>query len=163
MRLFKLHYIYFFPAVFFPFLNIYQFRNNADFSSSFFSNLIISVSAVLMPLFFALSMLITKLLYRDSDRQNEYRHLVLGSLCLIFIMISNFYQLHKFSDFTSDTYRLTTMLSFLAACFISSLCFSFKYKKYAKQHEIDFSTKTLRFAASGCLPLFIAITMLFVV
>ena len=54
--------MYFFPVVFFPFLNIYQFRNNPDLQSWLFSNLLISITVILVPLCLSLSMLITKFL-----------------------------------------------------------------------------------------------------
>ena len=125
MNSFKLSYMYFFPVVFFPFLNIYQFRNNPDLQSWLFSNLLISITVILVPLCLTLSMLITKFLYQDHNKKMEYNTMGLGLLCLIFLMGSNYYQFHKFTagtDLSMDFYRMALMLSFLIGCFIASLC-----------------------------------------
>ena len=133
MDSFKLSYMYFFPVVFFPFLNIYQFRNNPDLQSWLFSNLLISITVILVPLCLSLSMLITKFLYQDHNKKMKYNAMGLGLLCLIFLMGSNYYQFHKFTAGTYlsiDHYRMALMLSFLIGCFVSSLCFALKYKQY---------------------------------
>jgi len=164
MNSFKLSYMYFFPVVFFPFLNIYQFRNNPDLQSWLFSNLLISITVV--PLCLTLSMLITKFLYQDHNKKMEYNTMGLGLLCLIFLMGSNYYQFHKFTagtDLSMDFYRMALMLSFLIGCFIASLCFTLKYKQYSKKYDTDFNLKTQRFMLSACPLLLIAITAIFVV
>ena len=164
MDSFKLSYVYFFPVVFFPFLNIYQFRNNADIKSWLFSNLLVSITVVLVPLLLALSMLITKFLYQDQDKKSEYNSIGLGLLCLIFLMGSNFYQFQKFSvgtDLSIDFYRMALMLSFLIACFTSSIWFTLKYKKYSKKYAPDFNVRTQRFMLGAFPALLIAITALF--
>ena len=164
MDSFKLSYMYFFPVVFFPFLNIYQFRNNPDIKTWLFSNLLVSITVILIPLLLALSMLISKFLYQDQDKKSEYNSIGLGLLCLIFLIGSNFYQFHKFSpgtDLTIDYYRMALMLSFLIGCFISSLCFTLKYKKYSKKYAPDFNVRTQRFMLSAFPSLLIAITALF--
>ena len=156
--------MYFFPVVFFPFLNIYQFRNNPDIKTWLFSNLLVSITVILIPLLLALSMLISKFLYQDQDKKSEYNSIGLGLLCLIFLIGSNFYQFHKFSpgtDLTIDYYRMALMLSFLIGCFISSLCFTLKYKKYSKKYAPDFNVRTQRFMLSAFPSLLIAITALF--
>lgn len=158
--------MYFFPVVFFPFLNIYQYRNNADIKTWLFSNLLISITVVLIPFFLALNMLITKFLYQDQDKKSEYNYIGLGLLCLIFLMGSNFYQFQKFSlgtDLTIDYYRMALMVSLLIGCFISSICFTVKYQKYSKKYTVDWNTKTQKFMASAFPPLLIAITALFFV
>ena len=158
--------MYFFPVVFFPFLNIYQFRNNPDLQSWLFSNLLISITVILVPLCLSLSMLITKFLYQDHNKKMEYNAMGLGLLCLIFLMGSNYYQFHKFTagtDLSMDFYRMALMLSFLIGCFIASLCFTLKYKQYSKKYDTDFSLKTQRFMLSTCPLLLIAITAIFVV
>ncbi|MFG4471525.1 hypothetical protein ACF0BD_02895, partial [Acinetobacter baumannii] len=68
MDSFKLSYVYFFPVIFFPFLNIYQFRNDTDIKSWLFRNLLVSFIVILIPLFLTLSMMITKVLYKDQDK-----------------------------------------------------------------------------------------------
>ena len=156
--------MYFFPVVFFPFLNIHQFRNNADIKTWLFSNLLVSITVILVPLLLALSMLITKFLYQDQDKKLEYNSIGLGLLCLIFLMGSNFYQFQKFSvgtDLTIDYYRMALMASFLMACFISSFWFTLKYKKYSKKYALDFNPRTQRFMLSAFPLLFIAVTALF--
>lgn len=166
MNSFKLSYMYFFPVVFFPFLNIYQFGNNPDIQSWLFSNLLVSITVVLVPLFLALSMLIAKFLYKDQDKKPEYNSMGLGLLCLLFLIGSNFYQFQKFTlgtDLSIDYYRVALMVSFLIGCFISNLCFSFKYKKYIKNYSMEWSIKTQRFMASAVPSVFIAITALFVI
>lgn len=163
---FKLHYIYFFPVVFFPFLNIYQFRNDSDIKSWLFRNLLISFTVVVIPFFLALSMLITKFLYKDQNKNMEYFSVGLGFLCLIFLMGINYYQFQKFTlgtDLTIDYYRMALMVSFLMGCFISSICFTLKYQKYSKKHTVDWNTKTQKFMASASLPLCIAIGALFII
>ena len=166
MDSFKLSYMYFFPVVFFPFLNIYQFRNNPDLQSWLFSNLLISITVILVPLCLSLSMLITKFLYQDHNKKMEYNAMGLGLLCLIFLMGSNYYQVHQFTagtDLSMDFYRMALMLSFLIGCFIASLCFTLKYKQYSKQYDTDFNLKTQRFMLSASPLLLIAITAIFVV
>lgn len=166
MDSFKLSYMYFFPVVFFPFLNIYQFRNNPDIQSWLFSNLLVSITVVLVPLFLALSMLISKFLYQDHNKKSEYNAMGLGLLCLIFLMGSNYYQFQKFTagtDLSIDFYRMALMLSFLIGCFIASLCFTLKYKNYSKKYDIDFNLRTQRFMLSAFPLLLIAITAIFVV
>ncbi|WP_087548416.1 hypothetical protein [Acinetobacter sp. WCHA39] len=166
MNSFKLSYMYFFPAVFFPFLNIYQFRNNPDLQSWLFNNLLISITVILVPLCLSLSMLITKFLYQDHNKKMEYNAMGLGLLCLIFLMGSNYYQFHKFTagtDLSMDFYRMALMLSFLIGCFIASLCFTLKYKQYSKKYDTDFNLKTQRFMLSACPLLLISITAIFVV
>ena len=166
MDSFKLSYMYFFPVVFFPFLNIYQFRNNPDLQSWLFSNLLISITVILVPLCLSLSMLITKFLYQDHNKKMEYNAMGLGLLCLIFLMGSNYYQFHKFTagtDLSIDHYRMALMLSLLIGCFVSSLCFALKYKKYSKKYDTDFNLKTQRFMLSASPLLLIAITAIFVV
>ena len=156
--------MYFFPVVFFPFMNIHQFRNNADIKTWLFSNFLVSITVVLVPLLLALSMLITKFLYQDQDKKSEYNSIGLGLLCLIFLMGSNFYQFQKFSvgtDLTIDYYRMALMASFLMACFISSFWFTLKYKKYSKKYALDFNPRTQRFMLSAFPLLFIAVTALF--
>lgn len=158
--------MYFFPVVFFPFLNIYQFRNNADIKTWLFSNLLISITVILVPLFLALNMLITKFLYQDQDKKPEYKTIGLGLLCLIFLMGSNYYQFQKFTagtDLSIDHYRMALMLSFLIGCFVSILCFALKYNKYSKKYDTDFNLKTQRFMLSAFPLLLIAITAIFVV
>ena len=164
MDSFKLSYMYFFPVVFFPFLNIHQFRNNADIKTWLFSNLLVSITVILVPLLLALSMLITKFLYQDQDKKLEYNSIGLGLLCLIFLMGSNFYQFQKFSvgtDLSIDFYRMALMLSFLFGCFTSSIWFTLKYKKYSKKYAPDFNIRTQRFMVSAFPALLIAITALF--
>ena len=164
MDSFKLSYMYFFPVVFFPFLNIHQFRNNADIKTWLFSNLLVSITVILVPLLLALSMLITKFLYQDQDKKSEYNSIGLGLLCLIFLMGSNFYQFQKFSvgtDLSIDFYRMALMLSFLIGCFTSSIWFTLKYKKYSKKYALDFNPRTQRFMLSAFPLLFIAVTALF--
>lgn len=158
--------MYFFPVVFFPFLNIYQFRNNPDLQSWLFSNLLISITVILVPLCLSLSMLITKFLYQDHNKKMEYNAMGLGLLCLIFLMGSNDYQFHKFTagtDLSMDFYRMALILSFLIGCFVSSICFTLKYKEYSKKYDTDFNLKTQRFMLSTCPLLLIAITAIFVV
>ena len=164
MDSFKLSYMYFFPVVFFPFMNIHQFRNNADIKSWLFSNFLVSITVVLVPLLLALSMLITKFLYQDQDKKSEYNSIGLGLLCLFFLMGSNFYQFQKFSvgtDLSIDFYRMALMLSFLIGCFTSSIWFTLKYKKYSKKYAPDFNIRTQRFMVSAFPALLIAITALF--
>ena len=166
MDSFKLSYMYFFPVVFFPFLNIYQFRNNPDLKSWLFSNLLISITVILIPLFLTLSMLISKFLYQDRNKKPEYNAMGLGLLCLIFLMGSNYYQFQKFTagtDLSIDFYRIALMLSFLIGCFVSSLSFTLKYKQYSKKYDTDLNLKTQRFMLSACPLLLIAITAIFVV
>ena len=166
MNSFKLSYMYFFPVVFFPFLNVYQFRNNPDLQSWLFNNLLISITVILVPLCLSLSMLITKFLYQDHNKKMEYNAMGLGLLCLIFLMGSNYYQFHKFTAGTYlsiDHYRMALMLSFLIGCFVSSLCFALKYKQYSKKYDTDFNLKTQRFMLSASPLLLIAITAIFVV
>ena len=163
---FKLNYIYFFPVVFFPFLNIYQFRNDSDIKSWLFRNLIVSSTVVVIPFFLALSMLITKFLYKDQNKNTDFFSVGLGFLCLIFLMGSNYYQFQKFSvgtDLNIDYYRMALMVGFLMGCFISSILFTLKYMKYSKKHTVDWNTKTQKFMASASLPLFIAISALFII
>ena len=162
----KLHYIYFFPVVFFPFLNIYQFRNDSDIKSWLFRNLIVSSTVVVIPFFLALSMLITKFLYKDQNKNTDFFSVGLGFLCLIFLMGSNYYQFQKFTvgtDLSIDYYRMAMMISFLIACFISSLYFTLKYKKYSQKYSVNFNVKTIRFMASTAIPFFISVTTFFVV
>ena len=164
MDSFKLSYVYIFPVVFFPFLNIHQVRNNADIKTWLFSNLLVSITVILVPLLLALSMLITKFLYQDQDKKLEYNSIGLGLLCLIFLMGSNFYQFQKFSvgtDLSIDFYRMALMLSFLFGCFTSSIWFTLKYKKYSKKYAPDFNIRTQRFMVSAFPALLIAITALF--
>ena len=130
---FKLYYIYFFPVVFFPFLNIYQFRNDPDIKSWLFRNLLISFTVVVTLFFLALSMLITKFLYKDQNKNTDFFSVGLGFLCLIFLMGSNYYQFQKFSvgtDLSIDYYRMALMVSVLMGCCFSSTCFTLKYQKY---------------------------------
>ncbi len=166
MDSFKLSYMYFFPVVFFPFLNIYQFRNNPDLQSWLFSNLLISITVILVPLCLSLSMLITKFLYQDHNKKMKYNAMGLGLLCLVFLMGSNYYQFHKFTagtDLSIDFYRMALMLSFLIGCFVSSVCFALKYKQYSKKYDTDFNLKNQRFMLSASPLLLIAITAIFVV
>lgn len=166
MDSFKLSYVYFFPVVFFPFLNIYQVRNDTDIRSWLFRNLLVSFIVILIPLFLALSMMITKVLYKDQDKNTEYRSIGLGLLCFLFLTGSNYYQFQKFTvgtDLSIDYYRMALMLSFLTACFISSLYFTFKYKKYSQTYSVNFSVKTVRFMASTAIPFLISVTTFFVV
>ena len=163
---FKLNYIYFFPVVFFPFLNIYQFRNDSDIKSWLFRNLIISFTVISIPFFFSLSMLTTKFFYKDQSRDTDLFSFGLGFLCLIFLMGSNYYQFQSFTlgtDLTIDYYRMALMVSFLMGCFISSICFMLKYQIYSKKHTADWNTKTQRFMASASLPFIIAITAFFMI
>ena len=163
---FKLHYIYFFPVVFFPFLNIYQFRNDSDIKSWLFRNLIVSSTVVVIPFFLALSMLITKFLYKDQNKNTDFFSVGLGFLCLIFLMGSNYYQFQKFSvgtDLNIDYYRMALMVGFLMGCFISSILFTLKYIKYSKKYTVDLNTKTQKFMASASLPLFISISTFFMI
>lgn len=166
MDSFKLSYVYIFPVVFFPFLNIYQFRNDLDIKSWLFINLLVSFTVILIPPFLTLSMMITKVLYRDQDKNTEYRSIGLGLLCCTFLTGSNYYQFQKFTvgtDLSIDYYRMAMMISFLIACFISSLYFTLKYKKYSQKYSVNFNVKTIRFMASTAIPFFIAVTTFFVV
>lgn len=163
---FKLSYVYLFPVVFFPFLNIYQFRNDRDIKSWLFRNLLVSFIIILIPLFLTLSMMITKVLYKDQDKNTEYRSIGLGLLCCTFLTGSNYYQFQKFTvgtDLSIDYYRMAMMISFLIACFISSLYFTLKYKKYSQKYSIDFNVKTIRFMTSTAIPLFISVTTFFII
>ncbi|MEO9348254.1 hypothetical protein [Acinetobacter radioresistens] len=166
MDSFKLSYVYFFPVVFFPFLNIYQFRNDPDIKSWLFINFLVSFTVILIPLFLTLSMMIAKVLYRDQDKNTEYRSIGLGLLCCTFLTGSNYYQFQKFTvgiDLSIDYYRMAIMISFLIACFISSLYFTLKYKKYSQKYSVDFNVKTIRFMTSTAIPFFISVTTFFVV
>ncbi len=162
----KISYIYFFPVVFFPFLNIYQFRNDIDIKSWFFRNLLVSFTVILIPLFFTLSMIITKVLYNDQDKTTEYRSMVLALLCFVFLTGSNYYQFQKFTvgtDLSIDYYRMALMLSSLIACFISSLYFTLKYKKYSQKYSVDFNTKAMKFMVSTAMTFLITMITFFVV
>lgn len=166
MDSFKLSYVYFFPVVFFPFLNIYQFRNDLDIKSWLFINLLVSFTVILIPLFLTLSMMITKVLYRDQDKNTEYRSIGLGLLCCTFLTGSNYYQFQKFTvgtDLSIDYYRMAMMISFLIACFISSLYFALKYKKYSQKQSVNFNVKTIRFMASTAIPFFISVITIFII
>lgn len=166
MDSFKLSYMYFFPVVFFPFLNIYQFRNDTDIKSWLFRNLLVSFIVILIPLFLTLSMMITKVLYKDQDKNTEYHSIGLGLLCCTFLTGSNYYQFQKFTvgtDLSIDYYRMAMMISFLIACFISSLYFTLKYKKYSQKYSVNFNVKTMRFMTSTAIPFFISVTTFFVV
>lgn len=166
MDSFKLSYVYFFPVVFFPFLNIYQFRNDADIKSWLFRNLLVSFIVILIPLFLNLSMITTKFLYKDQDKNTEYRAIGLGLLCFVFLTGSNYYQFQKFTvgtDLSIDYYRMAMMISFLIACFISSLYFALKYKKYSKKQSVNFNVKTIRFMASTAIPFFISVITIFII
>lgn len=166
MDSFKLSYVYFFPVVFFPFLNIYQFRNDPDIKSWLFINFLVSFTVILIPLFLTLSMMIAKVLYRDQDKNTEYRSIGLGLLCCTFLTGSNYYQFQEFTvgiDLSIDYYRMAIMISFLIACFISSLYFTLKYKKYSQKYSVDFNVKTMRFMTSTAIPFFISVTTFFVV
>ena len=166
MDSFKLSYVYIFPVVFFPFLNIYQFRNDLDIKSWLFINLLVSFTVILIPLFLTLSMMITKVLYRDQDKNTEYRSIVLGLLCCTFLTGSNYYQFQKFTvgtDLSIDYYRMAMMISFLIACFISSLYFALKYKKYSQTYLVNFNTKTIRLMASTAITFLITMITFFVV
>ena len=163
---FKLHYTCFFPVVFFPFLNIYQFRNDADIKSWLFRNLIVSFTVISIPFFLSLSMLTTKFLYKDQIRDTDLFSVGLGFLCLIFLVGSNYYQFQRFTlgtDLTIDYYRMALMVSFLMGCFISNLCFALKYKKYIKNYSMEWNMKTQRFMASSALPVVTAITAFFMI
>ena len=166
MDSFKLSYVYFFPLVFFPFLNIYQFRSDADIKSWLFRNLLVSFTVILIPLFLTLSMMITKILYKDQDKNTEYHSISLGLLCFTFLTGSNYYQFQKFTleiDLNIDYYRMAMMVSFLIACFLSSICFILKYKRYTQKYSVDFNTKTMKFIACTAIPLFISVTAFFIV
>lgn len=166
MDSFKLSYVYIFPVVFFPFLNIYQFRNDPDIKSWLFINLLVSFTVILIPLFLTLSMMITKVLYRDQDKNTEYRSIGLGLLCCTFLTGSNYYQFQKFTvgtDLSIDYYRMAMMISFLIACFISSLYFALKYKKYSQKQSVNFNVKTIRFMASTAIPFFISVITIFII
>lgn len=158
--------MYFFPVVFFPFLNIYQFTNNSDLQSWLFSNLLVSITVILIPLFLALSMLITKYLYQDHNKTSEYNAMGLGLLCLIYLMGSNYYQFQKFTagtDLSIDLYRMALMLSFLIGCVVSSLCFTLKYKQYLKKYTVDLNAKIQKFMTSVLLPLILTFCALFII
>lgn len=166
MDSFKLSYVYIFPVVFFPFLNIYQYRNDPDIKSWLFINLLVSFTVILIPLFLTLSMMITKVLYRDQDKNTEYRSIGLGLLCCTFLTGSNYYQFQKFTvgtDLSIDYYRMAMMISFLIACFISSLYFALKYKKYSQKQSVNFNVKTIRFMASTAIPFFISVITIFII
>lgn len=166
MDSFKLSYVYFIPVVFFPFLNIYQFRNDTDIKSWLFRNLLVSFTVILIPLFLTLSMMITKVLYRDQDKNTEYHSIGLGLLCCSFLTGSNYYQFQKFivgTDPSIEYYRMAMMISFLIACFISSLYFTLKYKKYSQKYSVDLNVKTMRFITSTAIPLFISVTTIFII
>ena len=166
MDSFKLSYVYFFPVVFFPFLNIYQFRNDTDIKSWLFRNLLVSFIVILIPLFLTLSMMITKVLYKDQDKNTEYRSIGLGLLCCTFLTGSNYYQFQKFTvgtDLSIDYYRMAMMISFLIACFISSLYFTLKYKKYSQKYSVDFNTKAMKFMVSTAMTFLITMITFFVV
>ena len=166
MDSFKLSYVYFFPVVFFPFLNIYQFRNDTDIKSWLFRNLLVSFTVILIPIFLTLSMMITKILYKDQNKNTEYRSIGLGLLCCSFLTGSNYYQFQKFivgTDLSIDYYRMAMMISFLIACFISSLYVTLKYKKYSLKHPVDFNVKTMRFMTSSAIPLVITVTAIFII
>ena len=107
-----------------------------------------------------------QVLYQDHNKKPEYNAMGLGLLCLIFLMGSNYYQFHKFTagtDLSIDLYRMALMLSFLIACFVSSLYFTLKYKQYSKKYTLDLNTKTQRFMASAALPLILTICALFTI
>ena len=166
MDSFKLSYVYFFPVAFFPFWNIYQFRNDPDIKSWLFRNLLVSFTVILIPIFLTLSMMITKVLYKDQDKNKEYRSIGLGLLCCTFLTGSNYYQFQKFTvgtDLSIDYYRMAMMISFLIACFISSLYFTLKYKKYSQKYSVNFNVKTMRFMTSTAIPLFISVTTIFII
>ena len=166
MDSFKLSYVYFFPVVFFPFLNIYQFRNDPDIKSWLFRNLLVSFIVILIPLFLTLSMMITKVLYKDQDKNTEYRSIGLGLLCCTFLTGSNYYQFQKFtlgSTLSIDYYRMALMVSLLIACFISSVYFTLKYKKYSQKYSVDFNAKAMKLMVSVAIPFFISVTTFFVV
>ena len=166
MDSFKLSYVYFFPVAFFPFWNIYQFRNDPDIKSWLFRNLLVSFIVILIPLFLTLSMMITKVLYKDQDKNTEYRSIGLGLLCCTFLTGSNYYQFQKFTvgtDLSIDYYRMAMMISFLIACFISSLYFTLKYKKYSQKYSVDFNTKAMKFMVSTAMTFLITMIIFFVV
>src|SRR5690606_19880582 len=144
----------------------YQFRSDADIKSWLFRNLLVSFTVILIPIFLTLSMMITKILYKDQNKNTEYRSIGLGLLCCSFLTGSNYYKFQKFivgTDLSIDYYRMTMMISFLIACFISSLYFTLKYKKYSQKYSVDFNVKTMRFMTSTAIPLFISVTTIFII
>jgi hypothetical protein len=111
-------------------------------------------------------MIITKVLYNDQDKTTEYCSIGLGLLCFVFLTGSNYYQFQKFTvgtDLSIDYYRMALMVSLLIACFISSLYFTLKYKKYSQKYSADFNAKAMKFMVSVAIPFFMSVTTFFVV
>lgn len=68
--------------------------------------------------------MITKVLYKDQDKNTEYRSIGLGLLCCTFLTGSNYYQFQKFTvgtDLSIDYYRMVMMISFLITFYIKSV------------------------------------------
>lgn len=151
----KLIYIYFFPVVFLSFISIYMFASGQDPKGFFLTNVLISQTLILIPLILAVCMLAAKILFKDTDKNNEYVSIGLGMLCFFFMVGCNFYQYYKFAadSISMDLLRVAMGTSILLSCFVSSLIFIKKYIDYTKSKKLNFHNKISNFIVAGSFPL----------
>lgn len=157
----KLTYIYFFPVVFLPFLTTYLIKTGEEPKSFFLTNVLISLSVVLIPFIIAVCMFAAKFLHKNKNINYELASIGIGMLCFLFLMGCNFYQYYKFAAKTIDIANLNLAIStaILLSCFVSSIVFTFKYLSFSKEYPIGYNDKIKIFMVSALFPLLMAISV----
>lgn len=157
----KAMYLNFFPVVFMPFSILYLLLNGENPKSLFLTNALISIALLLTPMLVNISMIGTKFLYKEKNKNAEIFSVGLGTLCLPFMIISILYLYFKF--FTNEIpfvhLKLAITSAGLLSCLISSIMFAVKYFSFAKQFPLQPNIKMTRFIIAGLVPLFAAIVI----
>jgi hypothetical protein len=157
----KLTYIYFFPVVFLPFVTTYLIKTGEEPKTFFLTNVLISLTVVLIPLINAVCMFAAKYLHQDKNKNYELTSIGMGMLCFLFLMGCNYYQYFKFAvdtiEITNFNFAIATAI--LLSCFVSCVVFAFKYMSYSKQYALGYNQKIKYYMVAALFPLIIAISV----
>ncbi|BBL22201.1 hypothetical protein ACRAD_28720 (plasmid) [Acinetobacter radioresistens DSM 6976 = NBRC 102413 = CIP 103788] len=159
----KLFYINFFPVVFLSFTSLYLLVSGHDPKGFLLTNVLISISIILIPLLIAVCMLATKILYKDQNKQIEYASIGIGLLCLFFMTGCNYYQYYKFAadviPLVQFEFAFTTAM--LLGCFVSIPIFVMKYLKYTAEVNVSRNLRITHMLFAGMFPLLVALSSYF--
>ena len=157
----KLTYIYFFPVVFLPFVTTYLIKTGEEPKSFFLTNVLISLTVVLIPFIVAVCMFVAKYIHKERNRNYELTSIGMGMLCFLFLIGCNYYQYFKFAANTIElpNFNFAISTAILLSCFVSSIVFTFKYIAFSKQYPIGYNEKIKHFMVSALFPLLMAISV----
>lgn len=160
MQKYMLSYTYFFPVVFLSFLSLYLLTSGNDPKGFFLTNVLISISFILIPLLIAVSMLATKILYNDQQKNFEYASIGLGLMCFLFMTGCNYFQYYKFvaDSIPLADFEIAFTTAVLLGCLVSLPVFVLKYLRYTTSMKVSHNKRLTNMMLAGSFPLLVALS-----